>query len=250
MNTTTDAAGGFDPALAAKRLIREARTAALGTLDPDGAPYVSLVTVATLPDGAPVLLLSRLARHTRNLAADPRVSLLVDERRAGDPLEGARVSLTGTIAATPDETARRRFLARHPEAEGYAGFADFTFYRIDLTGGHLVAGFGRIVDLDAADLTTDLAGAEGLLAAEAGAVAHMNEDHADAVAAYATGLLKAPAGDWVLIGIDPEGCDIMADGVVRRLDFPRRVDNPRDMRIVLVELAHRARGGEGSAASH
>lgn len=250
MNISTDAAGGFDPAAAAKRLIREARTAVLGTLDPDGAPYVSLVTVATLPDGAPVLLLSRLARHTRNLAADRRVSLLVDERRAGDPLEGARVSLTGTIAATSDEAARRRFLARHPEAEGYAGFADFSFYRIDLTGGHLVAGFGRIVDLDAAELATDLAGTEGLLAAEAGAVAHMNEDHADAVAAYATGLLKAPPGDWVLIGIDPEGCDLKSEGVVRRLDFPRRVANPRDMRTVLVELAHRARGDDGAAASH
>lgn len=242
-------ATNFDPAGAAKRLIREARTAALGTLDADRAPYVSLVTVATLADGAPVLLLSGLALHTKNLSRDPRVSLLLDERRAGDPLEGARVSVSGTIAATADEAARRRFLARHPEAEGYASFKDFAFYRIEIAHAHLVAGFGRIVDLDAAELTTDVADAADLLGAEAGAVAHMNADHADAVAAYATGLVGAPAGNWTLIGIDPEGCDLMAGGIVRRLDFPRRVTSPRDMRTVLVELAHQARGGAG-AVSH
>src|SRR4051812_46290756 len=123
----------FDPRLAAKRLLREARSSALATLMPgSGNPYCSLVNVATAADGAPLLLISRLAVHTKNILADPRVSLMLDERKEGDPLDGARVMLMGKAAATDEPTARRRYLARQPEAEMFAGFADFGFYRIDL----------------------------------------------------------------------------------------------------------------------
>ncbi|HSI40286.1 MAG TPA: pyridoxamine 5'-phosphate oxidase family protein [Xanthobacteraceae bacterium] len=232
---------GFDPVAGAKRLMREARSAALATLDAGGAPYVSLVTVGGLPDGAPILLLSNLARHTRNLKADPRACLLFDERRPGSALEGARLSLSGTVAATPEEAAPRRFLARHPEAAGYAAFADFAFYRMAPTGGHLVAGFGRIVDLDWSELAVETASSSELLAAEESAVSHMNEDHADAVARYATRLLGAPEGDWQLIGIDPEGCDLMLEGTVRRLDFPRRLAGAHEMHMMMVELARQTR---------
>ena len=232
----------FDPIRSAKRLLREARTGALATLMPGGAPYASLVTVATLPDGTPVLLLSRLARHTANILADPRVSLLLDERRSGDPLQGARVSMAGRITTTEDPAARRRYLARHPSAAGYAGFADFAFWRIEPTGAHLVAGFGRIVDLTAADLATKVDNAAALLAAEEGAVAHMNEDHADAIELYATRLIGAPAGPWRIIGVDPEGCDLMLEETVHRLEFPARVTSPDKLRQTLVELALTARG--------
>ena len=92
--------------------------------------------------------------HTKNILADPRVSLMIDERKAGDPLEGARVMLLGTAAATDDPQVRARYLARQPEAEMFAGFADFSFYRIALKGAHLVAGFGRIVDLKPQDILT------------------------------------------------------------------------------------------------
>lgn len=233
----------FDPVRTARRLVREARTGALATLLPGGGPHASLVTVANLPDGAPVLLLSRLARHTANILADPRVSLLIDERRAGDPLQGARVSLYGRIARTDEPAARRRFLARHPAAEGYAGFSDFAFYRIDPSGAHLVAGFGRIVDLAAADLLTDTGDAAALIAAEESAVCHMNEDHSDAIGLYATRLLGEPAGKWRVIGIDPEGCDLMSGEIVRRLDFAKRVTAPETLRKTLAELALQARGG-------
>src|SRR5207302_2292682 len=98
-----------------------------------------------------------------NILADPRVSLMLDERREGDPLEGARVMLMGAAHATGDPQARRRYLDRQPEAKMFAGFADFAFYRVELKGAHLVAGFGRIVDLEPADLLTDLAGADALV---------------------------------------------------------------------------------------
>src|SRR5262249_62420216 len=105
---------------------REGRSRQLATLMPGpGAPYCPLVNVATAADGAPLLLISRLAVHTKNILADPRASLMIDERKAGDPLQGARVMLMGTAAATEDPQARRRYLDRQPEAEMFAGFADF-----------------------------------------------------------------------------------------------------------------------------
>src|SRR5687767_14577260 len=112
----------FDPRRAAKRLLREARTGALATLmQASGDPYCSLVNVATAADGAPLLLISRLAVHTKNILADPRVSLMLDERKQGDPLEGARVMLMGTAEPTEDDADKRRYLARHPAAEMFAG---------------------------------------------------------------------------------------------------------------------------------
>src|SRR5471032_95397 len=175
MQPTTD----FNPKTATKRLMRGARSGALATLmTGSGDPYCSLVNVATATDGAPLLLISQLALHTKNILADARVSLMLDERKEGDPLQGARVMLLGVAAKTESADARRRYLAYQPEAEMFAGFGDFAFYQINLKGAHLVAGFGRIVDLRPVDLLTDLAGAEALVAAESEVIEHMNADHA------------------------------------------------------------------------
>jgi putative heme iron utilization protein len=125
-------------------LMRAQATAALGTLM-EGAPYVSLVLVAFDADGAPLLLLSRLAQHTRNLLADPRVSLLFDGT-AGleEPLTGPRLTVLGQAAPCADAGAIDRYLARHPSAAAYAGFSDFQLYRVTIARGHCVAGFGKI----------------------------------------------------------------------------------------------------------
>jgi putative heme iron utilization protein len=232
----------FDPRTAAKKLLREARSGALATLTAgSGDPYCSLVNVATAADGAPLLLISRLALHTRNLLADPRVSLMLDERKEGDPLEGARVMLMGTAEPAQDAAAKRRYLARHPSAEMFAGFQDFGFWRMALKGAHLVAGFGRIVDLAPAEILTDLAGAEPLLDAEPEICAHMNDDHADATRLYATKLLGAPDGDWRCVGCDPEGLELQRDRVALRLPFPQRVASPGALRQVLKQMAEQAR---------
>src|SRR3981081_1075848 len=99
----------FNPAVAGKKLIREARSGALATLMAgSGDPYCSLVNVATAPGGTPLLLISRLAVHTKNILADPRASLMLDERKEGDPLQGARVMLMGRAAVTDDPDVRRR----------------------------------------------------------------------------------------------------------------------------------------------
>lgn len=237
-----DQADQFDAKSAAKRLLREGRSAALATLMAgSGGPYCSLVNIATLADGAPLLLLSRLAVHTRNILADARVSLMIDERKAGDPLEGARIMLTGTAAATDDPDARRRYLDRQPEAAMFAGFADFAFYRMALAGAHLVAGFGRIVDPAPADLLTDLAGAESLVAAEPDILAHMNEDHADILVLFASRLLGAIEGPWRCAGCDPEGLELQLGRSALRLPFPQRVNSPGALRQVLRKMADDAR---------
>jgi hypothetical protein len=232
----------FDPVRAAKRLIRESRNGALGSLLPGGAPYASLVTVSTLPDGSPLLLLSKLARHTTNIARDNRVSLLLHEDRPGDPLEGTRISLSGTITKTEDSGAPQRFLAHHPAAETYAGFADFGFWRIEIESAHLVAGFGRIVDLKGHTLRTETTGAEKLLASAQAAIEHMNEDHLDAIGSYATKLLGTGSGEWRIVSLDPEGCDLMLRGQLRRLEFPSRVISSDELRKTMVALMKRARG--------
>ena len=232
----------FDARSAAKKLLREGRSGALATLMAgSGDPYCSLVNVATAPDGAPLLLLSKLALHTKNILADPRASLMLDERKDGDPLEGARVMLMGTLAATGDAGARSAYLRRHPEAEMYAGFADFAFYRMAVSRAHLVAGFGRIVDLAAQDILTDISGAEALLVAEAEAIDHMNADHAEACRLYATKLLGGGEGDWQCVGIDPEGIELQSGRTALRLFFPHRVTGPGPLRAVLKELAAKAR---------
>jgi putative heme iron utilization protein len=136
-----------DPAATAARLLREARMASLATLGPGGYPLVSLVAVATRASGAPLLLLSRLALHTRNLAADARASLLLRNETAAEPMADARVTLIGRMMPLAEPDARARFLARHPDAAAYADFSDFSFHTLAIESAHLVAGFGRIVGL-------------------------------------------------------------------------------------------------------
>jgi putative heme iron utilization protein len=237
-----DDSGPFDAKIAARKLLREARGGALATLmTGSGDPYCSLANVASAFDGTPILLISRLAIHTKNILADPRVSLMLDERKEGDPLQGARVMLMGRAERTDDPHVRRRYLARQPEAAMFADFADFAFYRVALTGAHLVAGFGRIVDLKPADILVDVSGADELLAAEDDAVAHMNDDHTDACRLYATKLLGAPDGDWKCAGFDSEGMELQNGRLALRLLFPQRVTGPGPLRAVLKQLAEQAR---------
>jgi putative heme iron utilization protein len=239
----------FDPKALAKTLLRATRAGTLGTIDRNtGHPFASLVTVATDIDGSPVILTSRLSTHTANLEQDGRASVLLAETGKGDPLAHPRLTVLGAFSAVARDSAddarvRRRFLARHPKAELYAGFGDFAFWRMSVVSAHLNGGFARAADLKAADVVTDLAGADELIAAEGGAVAHMNEDHADATQLYATKLLGEDEGPWRISGIDPDGVDLTAGDRTARLPFRERVTGAGPMRMALVAFAKEARGG-------
>jgi putative heme iron utilization protein len=235
----------FDPGRLARSLLRRSRQGALATLMAgSGDPYCSLVNVASHPDGSPILLISRLAVHTRNLIADARVSLMLDERAEGDPLEGSRIMLAGRageVAGSDLEIVRRRYLNAHPSAEAFVNFKDFSFFRLQPSGTHLVAGFGRIVDLKPEQFLTDISGAGALVEAEQSAIDHMNADHRDATNLYATELLGAEPADWRCTGCDPDGIDLQAGAKTLRLDFPERVTGPGELRRMLVRLAEEAR---------
>jgi len=228
----------------ARRLIRTRGHAALATSH-GGWPYVSLVATACDVDASPLLLLSDLATHTKNLAAEPRVSLLF-EATAGhaDPLAGPRLTLLGRADRVDDARCAARFAARHPGSTVYAGFADFHLYRITIERGHLVAGFGRIAWVEGGNLRF-AADASLLAAAEPEIVTHMNADHADAVRLYARNLLGRAGEGWQMTGIDPEGLDLRrqseTDGETARLDFPEPVLTPAAARCILVALAEKAR---------
>ena len=227
----------------ARGLVRLALKASLATIASGSSyPYASLITTATEASGAPIFLISGLAQHTKNLAENPRASILFDGTgAAGDPLQGARVTLWGRAEKVVDEAVRRRFLARHPEAAFYADFPDFAFWRLRVEGAHYIGGFGRIVDFAPEELLVDTEAAGDLLAAEPDILAHMNADHADAIRLYATRLAGGPEGLWRMSGIDPEGCDLIWEGDARRIRFAGPISTPGEARKELVRLVSEAR---------
>lgn len=244
-------------------LIRSADRAVLSTLQrpsraqsQDGAwaesagwPYGSLVLLSCTPDARPVMLISTLAEHTRNLLADPRASLLIDGTAGlSDPMTGARASVMGRFERLEPEdpsfeACRARFLRRHTNAEMYAGFGDFGIWRLAVERAHLVAGFGRIHWVEAVDILGEpglpLEGREGDV------IDHMNADHADSVELYATRLLGLEPSDadarWSLTGCDAEGVDLRRGGQTARLPFVKPVQDAEEARVELVRLVKRAR---------
>src|SRR5437899_3159964 len=146
------AAEDADRGATARHLIRCRDHAALAS-SLAGRPYVSLVATACESDASPLLLLSDLAEHTKNLLADPHLALLFEDTGGlADPLAGPRLTLLGRAERCDDPLAAARFAARHPASDGYAGFADFHLYRVAIERGHLVAGFGRIAWIEASEM--------------------------------------------------------------------------------------------------
>src|ERR1700730_14552951 len=243
----------YDALAQAKELLRSVRAGALATLAPGNAfPFASLVNVATAPDGSPILLLSRLAAHTRHLASDPRLSLLLVQTGAGDPLAHPRITIMGSgeCVSDPDGRAalKARFLAKHPQSALYADFGDFAFWRVAMEEAHMNGGFARAGNFKAASLVTSLDGAETLVAAEAQAVSELNRHYRDALARLATGLAGKPDGLWQATGIDPEGIDLGCGDQTARITFPRPVRGLDDLRETLPQLIEAARRGASSLA--
>jgi heme iron utilization protein len=223
---------------AIRKLVRGASRAALATsLAADGRPYASLVTVATDVDGSPLLLLSGLADHTRNLQADPHLSLLFDGTEGyANPQEGPRVTLLGEARRSDEERLRRRFLARHPAAALYAGFGDFAVYRVAVERAHWVGGFARAVWLDQR-LACETEVAAAFAAAEGELLEQMNSEHPLAVGRLANRLLGRAGEGWRMVAIDPDGCDLALKDIVHRLHFDRPVSTVVELRQWLTGIA-------------
>lgn len=232
-----------DARLLARRLLREARHAAIATLEPvTGDPLASRVAVANLMDGTPLILVSDLSGHTSALRHDPRASLLLGEPGKGDPLAHPRMSVSchaiflerGNDAR---ETARARFLNRHPKAALYADFGDFHFIRLDVSKASLNAGFGRAYALQASDMiAAPSLPYSDFAAMEEDVISHMNADHASALSAYAVHVGREP-GPWQMTGIDPEGFDLAIQHETARINFPQPLQSAIEIRPALVALA-------------
>jgi heme iron utilization protein len=194
------------------------------------------VLVAADLDASPLLLLSDLAQHSRNIAFEPRVSLLFDATEDHpDPLAGPRLTVLGWSKAVDDGCLAARFTARHPSASLYAGFADFRLYRVEVERGHLVAGFGRIEWIEASKLLF-APNTHVLAAAEPAILGEINDVHAAAIGSYAQRVLGRAGSSWRMTGIDPEGVDLRCAGDTARLDFPSPVLTPEAARAALARL--------------
>jgi hypothetical protein len=234
------------PAVTARKVIRAAGHATLATsLAGEGGdfPYASLILVALDTDLAPLLLISELAEHTKNLRRNRRASLLFDATAGlADRLTGARVTVLGEAAIVPDPRLRQRFVGRHPAAAAYNDFHDFNLWRLTPARAHLVAGFGRIHWIEATALLPPAGATAALAGAEPDILAHMNQDHAATIDLYAQRLLGLPGAGWRMTGVDPDGADLRLDAAVARLDFPAPAADPEGVRREFVRLAKEARG--------
>ena len=223
-----------------KTLVRSARFASLGVLDPkDGWPMVSRINTATLMDGRPVFLISRLAAHTSALENDPRASLLFGEPGKGDPMAHARMTVIGSATKITSDSeldhVRQRFIARHPKSKLYVDFSDFSFWVFAPARLALNGGFAQAFAPSPSDMLTDMSGLDGLPEMEAGAIAHMNEDHRDAIDNYAKRAGSTETG-WRLVGLDPEGVDLARGDDALRVWFDQPIKAADDLRPALIRL--------------
>jgi putative heme iron utilization protein len=220
----------------ARKLLRAARAGTLAS-SAAGQPFASLVTPACAPDLAVLLLLSDLSEHTRHLRADARCSVLaVGEPEGANPQTAPRVTVTGLAEPTTDPALKARYLAVHPYAAMYAGFGDFSVWRIRPLGALYVGGFARATRLRAADLAPEAASVAVIEAAAEGIMAHCNADHPDALA-----VIAGPPGDWRMVAVDVDGCDLAEGERVIRIHWSAPVADPDGVRPELIRLARAAR---------
>jgi putative heme iron utilization protein len=227
----------LSPASAARRLLRAARGGTLASVA-DGQPFASLVTPACAPDMS-LLLLSDLSEHMRHLRAEPRCSVLVvGPPDSANPQTAPRVSVTGLAERLDNAALKARYLTVHPYAAMYADFGDFSVWGIRPLGGLFVGGFGRAARLRTADLVPEPAAVAAIEVSEAGIVAHCNADHPDSLAA-----ISGSPGDWRMVTVDVDGCDLAQGERVIRVHWSAPVTDSSGVRRELIRLAREAKAG-------
>ncbi len=238
-STISGASKGMELARQARLVVRQAFTGSLATLDlAGGYPFASLVTVAASQAGDALLLLSGLARHTKNIQENSKASLLLEAPLAsGDPLAAARITLQGDIVKTPPEDACARFLARHPEAADYADFADFSYYKLQVSSAHFIAGFARIHSFDRSAVCLDEMSPE--FAWDATKCATVSATHqAGLKTAWRRQVGSEPCeADLKIVSVDGDGLDVGNGEALQRLNFVTVVEpTTTDIEANLPEL--------------
>jgi len=238
------------PAEEARALVGSTNVGTLATHSSDGYPWASLVAFGSLGAGSPVLFVSTLAEHARNLERDPRASLVVaDPHPKADVLACGRVTLAGTAERpTPElaDIARDAYVEAVPTAKAYVDFRDFSLWILRVERVRWVGGYGRMDSVDAVSYAA--ATLDPVVRAAHGAVAHLNEDHADALLAMAQALGGYPdATSATCSSVDRYGIDIDVETPrgpsSTRVGFAEPVTEADGLRAATVQLARRARGG-------
>lgn len=207
----------------------------------EGYPFGSVVPYVLDHDACPVLLISRLAEHTKNLAGDARVSLLINEvdKIDGDVQAQARVTLIGQAQLIENaETIEPRYERYFPATRGYRTQLDFEFWRIVPVTLRAIAGFAKVHWLSREAYTPP---PNTLADDEPGILAHMNADHAHTLLDFCRMQGFPNVAAATMIGIDCDGFDLIVDGKTIRLDFEEPVPDASAVRATLIALAQKAR---------
>ncbi|MCY4263969.1 MAG: DUF2470 domain-containing protein [Gammaproteobacteria bacterium] len=230
-------------ALEARRLFLSEYQGVLSThsVDVPGYPFGSIVPFCLDHQGRPVIQISKIAQHTKNIVANPKVSLIVSESGVDDAQAHGRVTYLGKAGKVPDvdTDTEQRYFSFFPSARGNYNAHDFDFYYIELTRLRFIGGFGQIYWIDPVLFQRS---SPFKPEQERGAVEHMNEDHLDAIQHYCTlDQLELSSDDPpVLAGVDGEGFHIRVGQRIYRHQFEQPVSNSQQLRESLVELARRS----------
>jgi putative heme iron utilization protein len=224
----------------ARRFVRSHPHGVLATLSRrlDGHPFGSITPFVTDQSGAPLILISTLAEHTKNIEADHRVSLIVHPC-ADDMQAAGRVTVIGHATRLPEKnTPAARYLRYVPQAAQYFDMHDFHFYRIEPTAVRFIGGFGKINWVEPASYASP---DNRMAECEEGVLQHMNTDHADSLRLYCRRVHGMTPDRAEMIGIDCDGFDVRANGKTLRFEFDQPVLDASDARRALVKLAQEAR---------
>lgn len=217
------------------------------SVEVEGYPFGSVVPYCLDRAGCPVVLISRIAQHTKNIWANSKVSLIILQKGSDDVQAEGRLTVVGDAeqikVQEEIEAISTRYYRFFPQARDYHKTHDFDFYRINPVKLRFIGGFGKIrwIEPDKFLLASPFSSEQ-----ETGIVNHMNEDHTDAIVKYCmdAGFEIKPDVKPVMSGIDAEGIHVLVGQRVVRISFSRRIENPKQAREILVEMVR------GTGASH
>jgi heme iron utilization protein len=227
----------LEQGLTARRLLHQQSVGVLSThsVDVEGYPFGSIAPYVLNYDGGPVMLISDIAQHTRNIKHNNKVSLTVFDQCADDPQASGRLTWIGDaeLVDPTDNEIHLRYLRYFPSAESYFETHDFSLYTIRLRRARFIGGFGQIfwIEPDAMLVKNPFRDTE------AGIIEHMNQDHQKALMHYCNSLKKVEVNEVTMTGIDSEGFDLLADRRKLRIDFDTPISTTEEARAVLVKLA-------------
>ncbi len=232
----------------ARTLLRSHEKAMLAThsFSKSGFPFGSVTTYMTDYQGNPIIYISHLAQHTKNIIENPMLSFLISQDNEHDINAGARLTLLG-IAMPVDEIEvsgiADKFFKQYPDSQKYQGTHDFKFYRIQVEHVRYIGGFGQIYWLNVDDF---LLPKPEWASNEKAAIDHMNEDHVDAMKVMCSYYKNFEADQITMTHLYPDGCVLKANEKNNYfLPYPELVHQSKDIRIQLVKMTQESRARLG-----